>query len=90
MNIEYAIELAKGAYEAYGGVTDHKNYQGLPMPEWDALTDKIKEAWMSAAEYVSNRALADYANANKYDNPYVEEKSKLSSDEFRRLHENQP
>lgn len=44
-----AIELAKQAYTAYGTVTDFKNYQGLPMPEWDALPEKIKEAWQAAA-----------------------------------------
>lgn len=27
-------DVAKEAYQAYGGVTDYKNYQGLPMPLW--------------------------------------------------------
>ena len=40
--------LAKAAYSRYGSVTDFKNYQGLPMPEWDALTDKIRAAWRMA------------------------------------------
>ncbi len=43
--------LAKMTYGAYGQVTDFKNYQGLPMPEWDALTDTIREAWKAAARY---------------------------------------
>jgi hypothetical protein len=44
--------LAKGAYGAYGAVTDHKNYQGLPMPTWAELPDKIREAWRAAALHV--------------------------------------
>jgi hypothetical protein len=43
------IELAQVAYAAYGGATDHKNYQGLPMPEWDDLPETIQQAWVSAA-----------------------------------------
>lgn len=42
-------QLAKQCYYAYGSVTDHKNYQGLPMPTWENLTDKIREAWKAAA-----------------------------------------
>lgn len=45
-------DYAKSAYRAYGAVTDHKNYQGLPMPEWEALTDKIREAWIGAVQDV--------------------------------------
>lgn len=45
-------DVAKQAYHAYGEVTDFKNYQGLPMPEWDALTDTIKAAWQAAVESV--------------------------------------
>jgi len=43
------LDYAKIAYAAYGATTDHKNYQGLPMPEWDALSDTIKAAWIAAA-----------------------------------------
>lgn len=42
-------ELARQAYEAYGKVTDFKNYQGLPMPKWEDLTPKIREAWEAAS-----------------------------------------
>ncbi len=45
---EIMVGLAKSAYHAYGAVTDHKNYQGLPMPEWENLTDKIRDAWRAA------------------------------------------
>lgn len=46
------IRLAKLAYDAYGETTDHKNYQGLPMPTWDALGDTIQGAWVSAVNAV--------------------------------------
>lgn len=45
--------FAREAYHAYGEVTDFKNYQGLPMPKWEDLTDKIREAWIAAATKVS-------------------------------------
>lgn len=51
-------QIAKNAYGAYGAVTDHKNYQGLPMPEWEALTPKIREAWIAAAVNVWQAATA--------------------------------
>jgi hypothetical protein len=40
---------ARIAYTAYGRVTDFKNFQGNPMPMFDDLPDRIKEAWISAA-----------------------------------------
>ena len=43
------IDRARDAYRAYGQTTDFKNYQGLPMPEWDALPEKIREAWVNAS-----------------------------------------
>lgn len=44
--------LARIAYSAYEAVTNFKNYQGNPMPEFDALPEKIKEAWVVACEAV--------------------------------------
>ena len=41
-------EVAKKAYNAYGGVTDFKNFQGNPMPKWEELPPKIQEAWQAA------------------------------------------
>ena len=46
-------QLAIIAYRAYGDSVDWKNYQGLPIPAWDALGDAIREAWRVAAEAVS-------------------------------------
>lgn len=40
---------ARIAYTAYGRVTDFKNFQGNPMPKFDDLPDRIKEAWTNAA-----------------------------------------
>lgn len=54
-----ALALAQSAYLAYGAVTDHKNYQGLPMPQWDDLTPKIKAAWVSATESTMRAAAAE-------------------------------
>lgn len=55
MLTDYGFEqLAKQAYMAYGSTTDFKNYQGLPMPEWENLTDKIREAWKTAARFCFN------------------------------------
>lgn len=45
-------ETAQKAYHAYGSVTDFKNFRGDPMPEWNALPEKIKEAWVAATEAV--------------------------------------
>lgn len=42
-------QLGRVAYSAYGSVTENKNYQGLPMPAWEDLTDTIRSAWMAAA-----------------------------------------
>lgn len=46
----YSVERAKAAYRAYGQTTDFKNFQGNPMPEWDALPEKIREAWVNASK----------------------------------------
>lgn len=52
-----AFTLARVAYHAYGNAVDWKNYQRLPMPAWEHLTEPIQIAWQQAAgavhEYVS-------------------------------------
>lgn len=45
------LAQAQAAYQAYGQITDFKNYQGLPMPAWDDLPPKIKEAWIAATKH---------------------------------------
>lgn len=42
--------VAAEAYSAYGKVTDFKNYQGLPMPDWKDLTPTIRKAWIEASK----------------------------------------
>jgi hypothetical protein len=49
---EYFVPFAQSAYDAYGEVTDHKNYQGLPMPKWEELTPRIQQAWVGAVKDV--------------------------------------
>lgn len=46
----YFLPFAKAAYHDYGLTTDFKNFQGNPMPEWDALPDKIKSAWIASVK----------------------------------------
>lgn len=41
---------AEAAYAAYGAVTDYKNYQGKPMPEFEDLPPQIRQAWDAACE----------------------------------------
>ena len=45
-------DYAQLAYAAYGAATSYRNYQGLPMPNWDDLTERIRQAWVAAAEAV--------------------------------------
>lgn len=40
------------AYTAYGRVTGFKNFQGNPMPTYDALPLTIKDAWNAAANAI--------------------------------------
>lgn len=42
--------LAEQAYVAYGETTGGKNYQGLPMPVFSALTETIRYAWVAAVK----------------------------------------
>lgn len=49
--------LAQIAYEAYGRVTDHKNFRGGEMPQWSELPVVIQQAWMGAAHAVTTAVL---------------------------------
>ncbi len=46
-------QLVRSAYEAYGKITDFKNFKGDPMPTFDELPPKIQTAWM----YACNEAI---------------------------------
>lgn len=45
-------DIAVSAYRAYAASTGNKNYQGLPMPDWEDLTQPIQIAWEAAARQV--------------------------------------
>lgn len=49
--------LGEIAYQAYGKTTDFKNFMGNPMPKWEELTDKIREAWGNAAEAIYSKLI---------------------------------
>lgn len=66
MNIE---QLAEQAYQAYGAVTDFKNYQGLPMPKWAELPPKIREAWCAATKATRRSTLLDDAISKLLEGP---------------------
>lgn len=58
---DVVTEFSRIAYNAYGQTTDFKNYQGLPMPAYDELPDKIKLAWIAATKSVYEATL-EYNN----------------------------
>lgn len=41
--------FGRAGYEAYARFTGGKTFDGRPMPTWDDLTERIKDAWASAA-----------------------------------------
>lgn len=53
MNKDKLERVAENAYLAYGSVTEMKDYQGLPMPEWKDLPEKIHQAWLAATAEVA-------------------------------------
>jgi len=42
--------IARNSYEAYNQVSNWKNYQGLPMPQWDDLPANVRDAWLASAK----------------------------------------
>lgn len=52
--------VAKSLYEAYGLSADWKNYQGLPMPSWDQLTEAIRGHWTASAREALRLHTAGY------------------------------
>lgn len=46
------IDYARIAYEAYAQHQGWKNYQGNPIPQWDAVRQDIKDAWDTAVQAV--------------------------------------
>lgn len=51
------LQLAQGAYAAYGEATGGLNHRGEPMPEWDDLGGVIQHAWLTAVQEVERLLL---------------------------------
>jgi hypothetical protein len=43
------LRRARDFYAAYCMSSDGKNYQGLPCPDWDALTPAVRGHWYTVA-----------------------------------------
>lgn len=43
------IRVARDLYATYCASSDGKNYQGLPCPAWDALTEAVRGHWYTVA-----------------------------------------
>ena len=43
------LRRARDFYAVYCASSDGKNYQGLPCPAWDALTDAVRGHWYTVA-----------------------------------------
>lgn len=52
-------ELGRSQYEVYGASVGWKNFQGNPMPTWEALPDTIRSAWAAVARASERRLSAD-------------------------------
>lgn len=52
-------ELARAAYEAYIENSGGLNYQGLPCPTWENLTEAIRGHWTVAARKVKSIVLEE-------------------------------
>lgn len=63
--------LAQAAYAAYGESTGHTNYQGLPMPEWEQLSDRIQSAWVEASSAAVQHHLAGLFGCRPTPDPSV-------------------
>ena len=55
------LRVARDFYATYCASSGGKNYQGLPCPAWDALTESVRGHWYTVAKRaLSPGALADY------------------------------
>ena len=43
------LSWARDLYATYCASSDGKNYQGLPCPDWDKLTDAVRGHWYTVA-----------------------------------------
>ncbi len=50
-------QLGRVGYAAYAECTGGKTYDGREMPEWDALPERIRGAWVRAAQAIVGEAM---------------------------------
>ena len=50
---DWYLKLARIGYQAYGEEAKWKNWQGLPMPNWEDLPENIKIYWTKAAKSIA-------------------------------------
>lgn len=55
---ETELAIGREAYEAYARHTNFKSLvSGAPLPQWDGLSDAIRQAWNVSAAWVAGRVL---------------------------------
>ena len=59
------LYLSEMGYMTYAKTTDNKNYQGLPMPTWEALPAPQKTAWINAAAAIRRRVVHNGMSAEQ-------------------------
>jgi hypothetical protein len=52
---------ARILYTAYGKTMDFKNFQGAPLPAFDALTQQQQQAWIHGAQVIWDLATKGHA-----------------------------
>ena len=62
-------QLAREAYEAYIENSGGLNYQGLPCPTWENLTEAIRGHWVVAARKVKSLVTAPEKTRPREENP---------------------
>lgn len=52
-------DLGRKAYVAYGEEVAWTSYNGQHMPTWEVLPEKIKIAWIAAAQAIADHVRTD-------------------------------
>jgi len=63
MAMPTTLEFAEAAYTAYGQSTGLLTHDGAPMPGWDELSNRTRQAWTQAAGAVALAAIAGLTGA---------------------------
>jgi hypothetical protein len=58
------LRRARDLYATYCASSDGKNYQGLPCPAWDALTEAVRGHWYTVALRTFHLGRADHIRAD--------------------------